>query len=331
MKAYLNKLIEGAILTREETHDILLGIIDQKYNDCQIAALLMALQTRGVTVDELLGFRDGLLETGKRVNFDDYNTLDIVGTGGDGKNTFNISTCSAFVIAACGYKVTKHGNGGSSSVSGASDVLRGHGVKFTDDMDILKRSLDEAGICYLHAPLFAYGMKFVGPTRKALGVPTCFNLLGPLVNPCHPKNSLHGTANQAQQRLYVSAHQKIGDNYGVITSYDGYDEISLTSGFKLVTNNYEKVFTPKDLGLDYVNPEEIYGGATAEEAMKIFDNVLNGTATKAQQSVILANAACGINVIDRNVSVEDSIAMAKEAIESGKALATFKKYVEINS
>ena len=331
MKQYLLKLIGGEILTRQETHDILIGITQEKYNDCQIAAMLMELQTRGVTVDELLGFRDGLLETGKRVNLDDYNTLDIVGTGGDGKNTFNISTCSSFVIAGAGYKVTKHGNGGSTSVSGASNVLQGHGIKFTADVDVLKRSLDEAGICYFHAPLFAYGMKFVGPTRKALAVPTCFNLLGPLVNPCHPKNSLHGTANAAQQRLYVNAHQKIGDNYGVITSYDGYDEISLTSGFKLVTNNFEKVFTPKDLGLNYVNPEDIYGGRTAEEAQTIFDNVLQGTATEAQKSVIIANAACGISVIDRNKSIEESVAMARESLDSGKALATFKKFVEINS
>lgn len=331
MKEILSKLIEGVVLTREETHQIMLGITQEKYNDCQIAAMLMALQTRGVTVDELLGFRDGLLETGKRVDLDDYNTLDIVGTGGDGKNSFNISTCSAFVVAGAGYKVSKHGNGGSTSVSGASNVLQGHGVKFTADESVLRRSLEEAGICYLHAPLFAYGMKFVGPTRKALGVPTCFNLLGPLVNPCRPKNSFHGTANQAQMRLYVNAHQKIGDNYGVVTSYDGYDEISLTSGFKLVTNNFEKVFTPKDLGFNYVNPSDIFGGETAADAMKIFDNVLQNTATQAQKDVVLANAACGISVIDRNLSVDESIAMARESLESGKALAAFKKFVEINS
>lgn len=331
MKAFLLKLIGGETLTREETHEIMLGIIAQKYNDSQIAAMLMALQARGVTVDELLGFRDGLLETGKRVDISDYNTLDIVGTGGDGKNTFNISTCSAFVIAGAGYKVTKHGNGGSSSVSGASNVLQGHGVKFTDDPDKLRKSLDEAGICYFHAPLFAYGMKFVGPIRKALAVPTCFNLLGPLVNPGHPKNSLHGTANQAQLRLYVNAHQKIGDNFGVVTSYDGYDEISLTSGFKLVTNDFEKVFTPKDMGFNYVKPAEIYGGSTPEEAMKIFDAVLEGTATESQKNVILANAACGISVMDRNLSVEESIAIARESLDSGKALAAFKKFVEINS
>lgn len=331
MKKYLTKLIDGATLTRDETHEIMLGITKEFYPEAQIAALLMAMQTRGVTVDELLGFRDGLLETGKRIDFDSYNTLDIVGTGGDGKNTFNISTCSAFVIAGAGYKVTKHGNGGSTSVSGASNVLQGHGVKFTDSADILKRSLDEAGICYFHAPLFAYGMKFVGPTRKALGVPTCFNLLGPLVNPCHPKNSLHGTANQAQQRLYVNAHQIIGDNFGVITSYDGYDELSLTSGFKLITNDFEKVYTPKDLGFDYVRPEEIYGGNNASEAMKIFDDVLEGKATPSQKNVIIANAACGVSILDRNLSIEDSISIARESLDSGNALRAFKKFLEINS
>ena len=291
----------------------------------------MALQTRGVTVDELLGFRDGLIETGKKVNIDDYNTLDIVGTGGDGKNTFNISTCSAFVIASCGYKVTKHGNGSATSVSGASNVLQAHGVKFTDDESQLRRSLDKTNFCYLHAPLFAYGMKYVGPTRRAMGIPTCFNLLGPFVNPCHPKNSLHGTANHDLQRLYVNVHQKIGDNYGVVTSYDGYDEISLTSGFKLITNYFEKVFTPKDLGLNYLDPHEIYGGSTPEEAWKIFDSVLEGTSTEAQKNVIIANAACGIAVMDRNQSIEDSVLMAREALESGKALETFKKFVELNS
>ena len=331
MKKYLLQLIEGNTLTQEDTHEIMLNIVEEKYNVQQIAALLMALQTRGVTVDELLGFRQGLLETGKYMDFTEYDTLDIVGTGGDGKNSFNISTCSAFVIAGAGYKVTKHGNGGSSAVSGASNVLQGHGVKFTDDINQLKCSLDEAGICYFHAPLFAYGMKFVGPTRKALGVPTCFNLLGPLVNPCHPKNSLHGTANQAQLRLYTNLHQRIGDNFGVITSYDGYDEISLTSGFKICTNDFEKVLTPVDLGLKYIKQNEIYGGETAEEAQKIFDAVLEDTATEAQKNVVIANSACGISVMDKNLSMADSVAMARESLESGKALQTFKKFVELNS
>lgn len=331
MKNYLEKLVAGKELDRKETYEIMINITQEKYNVQQIAALLMGIQMHGVSVDELLGFRDALLETGKRVDLDDYDTLDIVGTGGDCKNTFNISTCSAFVIAGAGYKVTKHGNGASTSVSGASTVLQGHGVKFTDDTDTLRRSLDEAGICYLHAPLFAYGMKFVGPTRKALQVPTCFNLLGPLVNPCRPKNSLHGTANQSQMRLYTNIHQKIGDNFGVVTSYDGYDEISLTSGFKFSTNVFEKVYTPKDMGLNYVKPKDIYGGDTADDAKKIFDSVLEGTCTEAQKSVILANAACGISVMDYNKSIDESMAEARESLDSGRALAAFKKFVEINS
>lgn len=331
MKEFLLKLAGGQTLSRQETHDIMLGICREDYGDCQISALLMALQTRGVTVDELLGFRDGLLETGKSVDLSGYDTLDIVGTGGDGKNTFNISTCAAFVIASCGYMVTKHGNGASSSVSGASNVLEAHGVKFSSDRDRLVKSLETAKICYLHAPLFADGMKFVGPARRALGIPTCFNLLGPLVNPCRPKNSLHGTADHDIQRLYVNVHQRIGDNYGVVTSYDGYDEISLTSGFKLVTNYFEKVFTPKDLGLDYLNQQDIYGGRTAQEAWKIFDSVLDGSASRARKDVVIANAACGIAVMDRNVSIEESVCMAREAIESGRALETFRKFVELNS
>ena len=195
----------------------------------------------------------------------------------------------------------------------------------------MRRSLDEAGICYFHAPLFAYGMKFVGPTRRALKTPTCFNLLGPLVNPCRPKNSLHGTANQSQLRLYTSIHQRLGDNYGVVTSYDGFDEISLTSGFKLCTNDFEKVYTPKEMGMNYVRPEDIYGGSTPQEAMKIFDSVLEGTCSEAQKSVILANAACGITVMDRNLSVGESIEMARESLDSGRALNVLKKFVEINS
>ncbi len=331
MKQYLLQLIEGKTLSRENTHEIMLGITQEKYPEAQIAALLMSIQSRGVTVDELLGFRDGLLETGQYIDLDNGKTIDIVGTGGDGKNTFNISTCSAFVVAGAGYKVTKHGNGGSTSVSGASNVLEGHGVKFTNNPDILRRSLDEAGICYFHAPLFAPGMKFVGPTRKALQVPTCFNLLGPLVNPCHPKYSFHGTANQSQMRLYTAVHQRIGDHYGVVTSYDGYDEISLTSGFKLTTNHFEKVYTPIEMGFNYVMPEDIYGGETAEDAKRIFDAVLEGTSTEAQRNVVLANSACAISVIDPNLSIEESIAQARESLESGRALECLKKFIRINS
>ncbi len=331
MKQYLQRLIAGETLSRQDTHDILVGITRESYPSEQIAALLMALQTRGATVEEMLGFRDGLLETGKHIDLSDYNTVDIVGTGGDGKNTFNISTCASFVVAGAGYKVSKHGNGASTSVSGASNVLMGHGVKFTDSSDKLRRSLDEAGFCYFHAPLFANGMKFVGPVRKALAVPTCFNMLGPLINPCSPRNSLHGTATQAQLRLYANIHQQIGDNYGVVTSYDGYDEISLTSGFKFVTRHFEKVYTPIEMGLSYTKPEEIYGGSTAEEAMRIFDDVLENKATRAQKEVVIANAACAISLMEPNLPISETVATARESLETGRALQSLKKFIEINS
>ena len=331
MTRYLEKLIEGDSLTREDTHGIMLGIVEGKYNDCQTSALLMAIQAKGITVDELLGFRDGILETGRHVDLGGVPTIDIVGTGGDGKNSFNISTCAAFVMAGAGYQVSKHGNGGSTSVSGASNVLAGHGVKFTDDEGILRRSLDEAGICYLHAPLFALGMKWVAPVRKAIGIPTCFNLLGPLVNPCSPKYSLHGTANQTQMRLYTNVHQKIGDTYSVVTSYDGYDEISLTSGFKINTNYFEKVITPIDMGFKYVRQSDIYGGETQEEARRIFDSVLENTSTEAQKNVVIANAACGISIMEDGMTMADTIEIARDSIESGKALEAFRKFLDINS
>ena len=331
MKQYLQRLIAGETLSRLDTHNILVGITRESYPPEQIAALLMAMQTRGATVDEMLGLRDGLLETGKHVSLGNYDTLDIVGTGGDGKNTFNVSTCACFVVAGAGYKVSKHGNGASTSVSGASNVLAAHGVRFTDDEAVLRRSLDEAGICYLHAPLFATGMKFLGPVRKALGIPTCFNLLGPFINPCSPKNSLHGTATPTQLRLYTSMHQQIGDNFGVVSSYDGYDEISLTSGFKFVTRHFEKVYTPLDMGLSYVQPMDIYGGSTAEQARKIFDDVLENKATRAQTDVVVANAACGISLMNPNLPIKDTVEIARESIESGRALQSLKRFIEINS
>ncbi len=331
MKQYLEKLIAGEVLDSQETYEIMIGITQGAYSQVQISALLTALQISGITVEEILGFRRGLLETGKRVNLDDLNTLDIVGTGGDGKNTFNISTCSAFVIAGAGYLVSKHGNGGSSSISGASNVLALHGVKFSDDESKLRRSIEESGVCYMHAPLFAYGMKNVGPVRKELGIPTCFNILGPLLNPCNPKNSLHGTATQRQLRLYTSIHQKIGDNFGVVTSFDGYDEISLTSEFKVVTRLYERVYTPVEMGLRYTTQEELYGGNTPEEAAAIFDSVLEGTSTEAQKNVVIANAACGISIMDKNLTMAETVSMARESLESGKALERFHKFVSINS
>ena len=296
MKDILNRMLNHEELSREEMKNILIGITHSDYPTEQITALLTALQMRGVTVDELLGFRDGILETGVPALLKADRYIDVVGTGGDRKNTFNISTTACFVIAGAGYKVAKHGNYAATSVSGASNVIQHHGIKFTDDIDRLNRSLDEAGIVYLHAQLFAKAMKFVGPIRKALQFPTIFNLLGPLVNPSQPPCQLLGV---------------IGIDYGIVNSIDGYDEISLTGPFKVTTNQYERVFAPADLGFDIAKPEELVGGATEEEAAQIFDSVLENRALPAQKNIVLANAAFGIQVLEKGQkSIEECIVIA---------------------
>ena len=332
MKDILNRMLNHEELTREETKNILVGITKSEYPNEQITALLTALQMRGITVDELLGFRDGILETGVPVPLDCDRYIDVVGTGGDRKNTFNISTTSCFVIAGAGYKVAKHGNYSATSVSGASNVIAEHGVRFTDDIDKLNRCINECGIVYLHAQLFAKAMKFVGPIRKALQFPTCFNLLGPIVNPSKPQCQLLGVANLDQMRLYNNVYQKIGIDYGIVNSIDGYDEISLTGDFKVTTNCYERIFNPSDLGFGITKPEELRAGADEKEAKEIFDNVLANTALPAQKNVVLANAAFGIQVLEKGKKdIAECVEIARESIDSGKALATFKKFVELNS
>jgi anthranilate phosphoribosyltransferase len=331
MKDILNRMMNHEELTREETKDIIVGITRSEYPTEQITALLTGMQMRGVTVDELLGFRDGILETGVPaiLNCDRY--IDVVGTGGDRKNTFNISTTSCFVIAGAGYKVAKHGNYAATSVSGASNVIAQHGVKFTDDIDKLNRSINECGIVYLHAQLFAKAMKFVGPIRKALPFPTFFNVLGPIVNPSRPKCQLLGVANLDQMRLYNNVYQRIGIDYGIVNSIDGYDEISLTGDFKVTTNDYEKVFKPSDLGFEKAKPEELIAGATEEDAKRIFDAVLENKALPAQKNIVIANAAFGIQVMEKGKKgIEECIDIARESIDSGRALATFKKFRDLN-
>lgn len=331
MKEILNKILAHEELTREETKNVLVGITQERYNDEQITALLTGIQMRGITVDELLGFRDGILETGVPVPLNCERYIDVVGTGGDRKNTFNISTTSCFVIAGAGYKVAKHGNYAATSTSGASNVIATHGVTFTSDIDKLNRCLEECGIVYLHAQLFAKAMKFVGPIRKALPFPTCFNLLGPIVNPAKPQCQLLGVANLDQMRLYSEVSRRIGIDYAIVNSIDGYDEISLTGDFKVTTNDYERVFSPTDLGFEVAKPEELVAGATQQEAAAIFDAVLANEALPAQKNIVLANAAFGIQVLERGQkSIEECIDIARESIDSGAALKTFQKFVELS-
>lgn len=331
MNEILHRMLNHEELTREETRDILVNITKGEYPNEQITALITGLQMRGITVDELLGFRDGILETGVKAVLDCDRYIDVVGTGGDQKNTFNISTCSCFVIAGAGYKVAKHGNYAATSVSGASNIIETHGVHFTSDIDRLNRSMEECGIVYLHAQLFAKAMKFVGPIRKALAFPTYFNLLGPIVNPSQPKCQLLGVANLDQMRLYSNVYQRIGVDYGIVNSIDGYDEISLTGDFKVTTNRYERIFYPSHLGFDPADPSKLYGGTTPAEAKRIFDNVLLNQAERDQKNVVLANAAFGIQVLEQDKSIEECLDIAKESIESGKAWKTLQKFVELNS
>jgi len=331
MKDILNRMLNHEELTYEETKNIIFGITKGEYPEEQITALLTGLQMRGVSVEELLGFRDGILATGVPAILDCDRYIDVVGTGGDCKNTFNISTTSCFVIAGAGYKVAKHGNYAATSVSGASNVIQNHGVTFTADVDKLNRSINECGIVYLHAQLFAKAMKFVGPIRKALQFPTVFNLLGPIVNPSQPKCQLLGVANLNQMRLYNQVYQRIGIDYGIVNSIDGYDEISLTGDFKVTTNHYERLFKPSDMGFPLSKAEELRGGATEEEAAQIFDAVLKNEALPGQKNIVLANAAFGIQVMEKGKkSIEECIDIARESIDSGNALSVFKKFVELN-
>ena len=332
MKELLERILNHESLTRKETCDILVGITRGMYSNEQLTALLTGIQMRGITVDELLGFRDGILETGIPVPLDCDRYIDVVGTGGDRKNTFNISTTACFVIAGAGYKVAKHGNYAATSTSGASNVMARHGIRFTDDVAKLNRSLNECGIVYLHAQLFAKAMKFVGPIRKSLSFPTCFNLLGPIVNPAKPQCQLLGVANLDQMRLYDNVYRRIGIDFGIVNSLDGYDEISLTGDFKVDTNDYERVFSPADLGLGRAKPEELAAGATEEEAAEIFDNVLRNEALPAQKDIVLANAALGIQVLERGrKGIAECVDIARESIDSGRALQTFRKFAELNS
>ena len=331
-KKVFNQLLNHEELSRETARELLVAITRQELTVEEITALLTALQMRGISVDELLGFRDGILETGVAVPLDCDRYIDVVGTGGDRKNTFNISTTACFVIAGAGYKVAKHGNYAATSVSGASNVIEQHGVKFTDDLEKLNRSINECGIVYLHARLFAKAMKIVGPIRAALPFPTFFNLLGPIINPSRPQCQLLGTANLDQMRLYNSVYQRLGIDYGIVNSMDGYDEISLTGDFKVMTNNYEKVFHVSDLGFENAKPEELKAGATEEEAAKIFDTVLDGTCLPAQRNIVLANAAFAIQVLEKGKKdIPECLDIARESLDSGNALRTFKKFVEINS
>ena len=319
MKDLLNELYQHKRLTRSQAKEVLIKIANEQFNDAHLASFMTIFMMRPITVEELSGFRDALMQLSIKVNLSEYNTIDIVGTGGDGKDTFNISTLTSFVVAGTGQKVAKHGNYSVSSKSGSSDMLERFGYQFTNDEGILKSHLEKASICFLHAPKFHPAMKAVGPTRKALALKTFFNILGPLVNPSSPQNQLLGTFNLEVARLYNYILQEENTNYGVVHALDGYDEISLTGSFKMFTRNGEQLIAPEDLGQKRIQQSEIYGGNSVKEAAKIFELILEGNGTESQNSVVLTNAALALQIIEPNSPFEDCFESAKDSLFGLKA------------
>ncbi|MFK7899350.1 MAG: anthranilate phosphoribosyltransferase [Cyclobacteriaceae bacterium] len=331
MKKQLQQLIGKQTLSQQEAECLLTEIGEGKHNTSQIAALLSIIAYRGITPDELAGFRDALLSLCVQPEIDGSNLIDIVGTGGDGKDTFNISTTSSFVVAGAGYQVAKHGNHGVSSSVGSSTVLEYLGIRFSNKKDFLTKVLDQAGVCFFHAPLFHPAMKHVGPARKELGVKTFFNMLGPLVNPIQPQYNLLGTYNLEVAKLYQETLLGTGKNYTVVHALDGYDEVSLTGNTQTIAATGTKELTPSDFGLSQLKQSDLYGGGNVEESAKLFLSVLANESTQAQQEVVLANA--GLAIFTRHKeqkSLTDCVEEARVSIVSGKAKQVFEKLLGLS-
>lgn len=329
MKSILNRLINHETLSQEEAKTVLVNISNGQYNPSQIASFLTVYMMRNITIEELYGFREALLELCIPVDFSAYNTIDLCGTGGDGKDTFNISTLASFVTAGAGIQVAKHGNYGVSSISGSSNVMETLGVKFSNDKVFLTKCLEEANIAILHAPLFHPAMKNVGPIRKELGVKTFFNMLGPMVNPSFPKHQLVGVFSLELARMYAYLYQNTSVNYTILHALDGFDEISLTADTKIITKATESVINASDFSLNRVALEDLKGGTTVAESAQIFMNIISGKGTKAQQNAVCANAALAIATVE-NCSIREAFARAETSLQSGKALEKLQKLQQIS-
>lgn len=330
MKEILNRLINQETISKSEAKTVLKNISKGMYNPSQIASFLTVYMMRSVSVEELDGFREALLELCLPIDLNEFETIDLCGTGGDGKDTFNISTLSSFVTAGAGVKVAKHGNYGVSSTCGSSNVLEYLGVSFTAEESKLKRSIDQAGICILHAPLFHPAMKNVAPIRRELGVKTFFNMLGPMVNPSFPRHQMVGVFNLELARMYSYLYQTTDKNFAILHDLGGYDEISLTDQAKVITNEEERIISASELGLEPIRPAEIQGGATIQDSASIFVDVLEGKGTEAQNNVVCANAGMAISV-SKGLSHPEGFAQARDSLLSGAALRSLKKLLELSN
>lgn len=328
MKKILTRLSNYESLSHDEAYDTLHGITNGLINEAQTIAFISAFVMRRITFEELNGFREAMLDQCLRIHMDgSEKAMDIVGTGGDGKNTFNISTLSSIVVASTGQKVIKHGNYGSTSVSGSSNVLEALGYKFSNNKDVLQKQLDDNNICFLHAPLFHPAMKNVATIRKNLGIRTFFNLLGPLTNPGQPAYELIGANSLSVARMYHYLLQDTKKDYIVLHSLDGYDEISLTSDCKIYSNKAEKILKPAHFGLPKVEPKDLDGGKNSADAVKIFMDVLENKGSAGQKNVVVANSAVALQLVDEHLSLEDAVDICRETIDNGKALYTFQKMI----
>ena len=330
MKAILNRLTQHETLQKEEASSILFQIAKGAYNPSQIASFLTVFMMRSITLEELEGFREALLELCVTIDLSEFTPIDLCGTGGDGKDTFNISTLSSFITAGAGVKVAKHGNYGVSSGCGSSNVLEHLGIKFSNEEDFLRRCIDQAGICVLHAPLFHPAMKNVAPIRRELGVKTFFNMLGPLVNPAFPKNQLTGVFNLELARLYGYLFQKTDQNFTILYALDGYDEISLTGPARAIRKSGESTINPQDFGVEPISEKQITGGDTVSSSAAIFMSVLDGKGTTAQTNVVSANAAMAIATATDCTPIE-GFEKAKISLMSGKAYQAFKTLQKLSA
>lgn len=329
MKKILQHLFEHKTLTAAQAKEILINIGRNQYNEHEITAFTTVYLMRSITIEELQGFRAALLELCVPVDLHGLQTIDIVGTGGDGKNTFNISTLSCFIVAGAGHKVAKHGNYGATSISGASNVMEQLGYRFKNENEALVKEVSEANVCFLHAPLFHPALKVVGPIRKNLGIRTFFNMLGPLVNPARPAYQLIGVYNAELARIYnyILQQEKVG--FTIVNSMDGYDEISLTADIKIITRDGEKVATPEEIGKRTVSPADIGGGNSVEDAARIFIKILKGEGSWAQNAVVLANAAMALHGISPTLNYENAYGLVVESLESGKAHQCFQRLISL--
>ncbi len=330
MKETLNRLINHEILSKEDARQILVNMAKGSYNTSQIAAFLTVYMMRSVTIEELEGFRDALLDLCLAVDLSDYDPVDLCGTGGDGKDTFNISTLASFVSAGAGIKVTKHGNYGVSSKCGSSNVMEFLGIAFSNKADFLKRCIEETGICVLHAPLFHPAMKNVAPIRKELAVKTFFNMLGPMVNPAFPKNQMVGVFNLELARMYGYLYQNTDKKFTVLHALDGYDEISLTGPTKTISNRNEGILQASDFGVEEVKAQEITGGSTVAESAQMFLDILQGNGTAAQNHVVCANAGVAISTV-KEISPKEGFEQAMESLKSGRAMESLKKLQQLSA